>query len=139
VERFAKANTVRRYWQKHAQKLATTEVSEPVVPLVVTLANREEALQMHTPKPATDTRVSQSHHGMTIFTTTEATFFNPKLDLTTFETQSVVSSATTARDLEGRPADLPPPPAAALNGQDFVCQYCFVLCPSTHGHGRAWR
>jgi hypothetical protein len=143
VERFAKANTVRRrqfrYWQKHAQKLATTEVSELVVPIVAASANREEALKIHTPKSATDTHMSQSRRGKTIFTTTEATFFNQKLDLTTFETQSVVSSATTARDLEGKPADLPPRPAAALNGQDFVCHYCYVLCPSTHGHGRAWR
>jgi hypothetical protein len=144
VQRLAKANTVRRrqfrYWQKHAQKLATTEVPGIVVPTVAALEYREEPVQLHaTPKPATNTQMSRSHHGKTIFTTTEATFFDPKLDLTTFETQSVVSSATTARDLEGKPADLPPPPAAALNGQDFVCPYCYVLCPSKHGRGRAWR
>jgi hypothetical protein len=144
VQRFAKANTVRRrqfrYWQKHAQKLATIEVPGVVVPTVPALEDREEPVQSHaTPKPATNTQMSRSHHGKTMFTTTEATFFDPKLDLTAFETQSVVSSATTARDLEGKPADLPLPPAAASNGQDFVCPYCYVLCPSKHGRGRAWR
>jgi hypothetical protein len=144
VQRFAKANTVRRrqfrYWQKHAQKLASAEVPGPLVPIVAPLQHREEPIGAHaTPKLATNTQMSPSHHSKTIFTTTEATFFDPKLDLTAFETQSVVSSATTARDLEGKPADLPPPPAAAVNGQDFICSYCFVLCPSSHGHGRAWR
>jgi hypothetical protein len=144
VQRFAKANTVRRrqfrYWQKHAQKLAPTEVPGPVVPTVAAFEHREDPVKAKaTPTPATNTQMSRSLHGQTILTTTEATFFDPKLDLTAFETQSVVSSATTARDLEGKPADLPPPPAAALNGQDFVCPYCFVLCPSSHGHGRAWR
>ena len=144
VRRFAKANTARRrqfrYWQKHAQKLAITEVPEPVNPVVIALEHRKENVTTQAPpEPGTNTQTSRSHPGKTIFTTTEATFFDPKLDLTTLETQSIISSATTARDLEGKPADLPPPPAAALEGQDFVCPYCFVLCPSTHGHGRAWR
>jgi hypothetical protein len=86
VQRLAKANTVRRrqfrYWQKHAQKLATTEVPGIVVPTVAALEYREEPVQLHaTPKPATNTQMSRSHHGKTIFTTTEATFFDPKLDL----------------------------------------------------------
>lgn len=144
VRRFAKANTSRRrqfqYWQKHAQKLNITEVSEPIVPVVTTLDHRKEPITaQNLPQSVTHTQTSQSHQGKTIFTTTEATFFDPKLDLTRLETPSVVSSATTARDLEGKPVDLPPPPAAVLDGQDFVCPYCFVLCPSTHGHGRAWR
>jgi len=144
VRRFAKANTSRRrqfrYWQKHAQKLAIIEASEPVIPLVTAMEYRIGPPTIQTsPEPVTNTQTSQSHQGKTIFTTTEATFFDPKLDLTTLETQSVVSSATTSRDLEGKPADLPPPPAEVLNGQDFVCPYCFVLCPSAHGRGRAWR
>ena len=144
VQRLAKANTARRrqfrYWQRHAQKLAIIEAPQPVIPMVATLEFRKEPPTMQIPpKPATNTQSSQSHQGKTIFTTTEATFFDPKLDLTTLETQSVISSATTSRDLEGKPADLPPPPAEVINGQDFVCPYCFVLCPSAHGHGRAWR
>ncbi|KAH0190076.1 hypothetical protein KCU99_g8652, partial [Aureobasidium melanogenum] len=91
------------------------------------------------PRAPSGTQAPQSHQGQTIFTTTEATFFDPKLDLTSLETQSIISYATTARDLEGKPAELPPPPAAALDGEDFVCPYCFVLCPSAHGQGRAWR
>lgn len=144
VRRSAKANTSRRrqfrYWQKHAQKLAIIDVSEPLVPKSTTLELRNGFPTIQTPpKPLTNTQKSQSHQGETISTTTEATFFDPKLDLTTLETQSVISSATTARDLEGKPAGLPPPPAAIVNGHDFVCPYCFVLCPSTHSHGRAWR
>ena len=144
VQRSAKANTARRrqfrYWQKHAQKLAIAEVPEPVVPDVTALEHHEEPVRTPTaPKPVTITQASRSQNGKTIFTTTEATFFDPKVDLTTFETQSVISSATTARDLEGKPADLPPPPLTAHDGQDFVCPYCFVLCPSSQGHGRAWR
>ncbi|KAG9556097.1 hypothetical protein KCU71_g11693, partial [Aureobasidium melanogenum] len=146
VQRFAKANTARRrqfrYWYKHAQKLTATDISEPVVmkEVAVDVQPRQGPVKTYTaPRPRTGTQTSQSHHGKTIFTTTEATFFDPKLDLSSLETQSIISSATTARDLEGKPAELPPPPAAALDGHDFVCPYCFVLCPSPHGQGRAWR
>ncbi|KAH0370304.1 hypothetical protein KCU65_g2601, partial [Aureobasidium melanogenum] len=147
VQRFAKANTARRrqfrYWQKHAQKLTYTDIAEPdpVVIKAAALETKPHQAPLEaqaTLKPMSGIQPSQSHHGRTIFTTTEATFFDPKLDLTSLETQSVISSATTARDLEGKPAELPPPPAAALDGEDFVCPYCFVLCPSTHGQGRAW-
>lgn len=120
VQRLDKANPARRrhsrYWQRHAQKLATIENPEPVISVLTSLElHKGPEMIHHSPQPVTNT-----------------------LDSKTLETQSVISSATTARDLEGKPADLPPPSSAVLNGQDFVCPYCFVLCPSAHGHGRAW-
>lgn len=146
VQRFAKANTARRrqfrYWHKHAQKLTSADIPEAVIINAVPLETQphQKPVEMQfVPRAPSGTQAPQSHQGQTIFTTTEATFFDPKLDLTSLETQSIISYATTARDLEGKPAELPPPPAAALDGEDFVCPYCFVLCPSAHGQGRAWR
>lgn len=144
IQRFATSNTARRrqfrYWQRHAQKLITPEQPSMFTINAIALGPSEEPTKLqHIPSVRTITQPPQSNHTKSIFTTTEATLFDFKLDLTSLETQSVVSSVTTARDLEGRPADLPPAPIAASRGQDFVCPYCFVLCPFRHGQGRAWR
>ena len=146
VQRLAWANTARRrqfrYWQKHAQKLTFTDIPAPAPVLIKgpTLEPLQEPVKAHTgSEDVVRSQASQSQHEKSIFTTTEATLYNPQLDLTPLETQSITSFATTARDLDGRPAELPPPPVAASNDQDFVCPYCYVLCPSRHGKGRAWR
>lgn len=146
ISRLTKANTTRRrqfrYWAKHGQKLAgEAHVDDHLLPATVKPA---EKLVMPPPdnqrgsQRLTEPRAA-SNMEKSIRTTTEATMFDPKLDLSNLETQSNVSFATTAKDLDGRVAQLPPPPNAASNNQDFVCPYCFVLCPSRHGHSRAWR
>lgn len=144
IERLARSNTARRrqfrYWQKHAQKFTPTEPLALVTVNALALEPVPESVKANPdPKVFANTHVSESHHSKTILTATEATHFDPQLDLTSLETQSITSFATTARDLEGRPAELPPPPAAASNNRDFVCPYCYVLCPARHDNGRAWR
>lgn len=144
ISRLAGSNVTRRrqfrYWEKHSERLAaendanvplqTKKVAQisPDVPL------NELFQPLHSHESPALSSTSKSIH-----TTTEATRFDPQLDASVSETQSVVSLATTARDLEGRVADLPAPPAGALDGRDFVCPYCFVLCPPRHGKSRAWR
>lgn len=117
VQRFSDSITTRRrrfrYWQKHGQKLAVSENPVSTVVDVAELPNapREPALRtIQVQESKKDTAPSQTNPSRTIFTTTEATFYNPKLDLAPLESQSVISVATTARDLEGQAADLPPPP-----------------------------
>jgi hypothetical protein len=144
VQRFARANTARRrqfrYWQKHAQKLTAIETSAPIVVNAILLGPSQGTVETQVgPEVIVHTQAPQSQREKSIFTASEATNFDPKLDLSPLETQSVTSVATTARDLEGRPAVLPPPPPGASNDQDFVCPYCYMLCPSRHGKGRAWR
>lgn len=145
IQRFAIAITARRrqirYWQKHSQKLAVVE-SQPTIDLVTQAIDPPREPSLAEKRDAISTihvLTASGRPTKTIHTSTEATFFDPKLDLTPLETQSVISIATTARDLEGRPANLPPPPGAAQCDRDFVCPYCYILCPSRHGQSRAWR
>lgn len=143
IQRFAMSNTTRRrqfrYWQNHAQKLTSNVTPALVTVNAIALEPVREFAEQPSGIAKANSPLSQSNHAKSMFTTTEATFFDLKLDLTPLETQSIVSSVTTARDLEGEPAELPPPPARGVSGQDFVCSYCFVLCPSRHGQDRAWR
>jgi hypothetical protein len=132
---------VLRYWRKHANKLASEQQhigpetgDFPILPILDS--------EMKTPKIVAGTEAmtlptAASSAGKTLLSGTEATTYERKLD-DMIETQSVISYATTY-DLDGNAIDLPPPPAVALTGKDFVCSYCSVLCPSRHGKGRAWR
>ncbi|KAL1303414.1 hypothetical protein AAFC00_006805 [Neodothiora populina] len=146
ISRLTEANVTRRrqfrYWEKHNQKLATIGTShDQSVPQVFQIKNERDAPPsqglhqiQHASKPIAPSNGSKSIH-----TTTEATRYDSKLDLGSLETESVVSIATTARDLGGHVAELPPPPTAAAEGSDFVCSYCFVLCSPKYGSSRGWR
>lgn len=140
ISRLTKSNTTRRrqfrYWSKHAQKLADEhveteddEVSEEHVKL-----DEAPQQQLSPLEPPALSSIEKSIH-----TTTEATSYHPTLDLDSLETQTVISFASTSRDLEGRVAELPPPPRTAGNDRDFVCPYCHVICPSRYGNSRSWR
>jgi hypothetical protein len=132
---------VLRYWRKHANKLASEQqhiVAEVAgLPTLPTLDSDMKTPKIPVEREAMTLATAASSAGKTLLSGTEATTYERKLD-DMLETQSVISYATTY-DLEGNVIDLPPPPAAALTGKDFVCPYCGVLCPSRHGQGRAWR
>ncbi|GAB7349705.1 hypothetical protein MBLNU459_g0446t1 [Dothideomycetes sp. NU459] len=127
VSLLTRSNTTRRrqfrYWSKHGQKLATESQASDYSPafvhdahdkyLMTPLVNPGPLLHLAGPKAPSNIEKS-------IGTTTEATVFDPKLDLSNLETQSNISFATTAKDLDGRVAELPHPPSAATNGQDFL-------------------
>lgn len=143
LQRLALANTTRRrkmrYWQNHAKKLAFT--SAPAILPPDPQKAQEKSHQAASSPGEVDLgrKPAPISLGKSIYTTTEATEPTSDLDLTPLETESVISVATTAYDLEGRVANLPPPPREAAEDTDFTCPYCRVLCPSRHGNGRAWR
>lgn len=51
------------------------------------------------------------------------------------DSQTFISFATTAKDTDGNSVDLPPPPADASSKPEFVCNYCWVVCPSRESNG----
>lgn len=142
ISRLTESNIIRRrqfrYWEKHSEKLAaeTYANARPLTQTVIQMSGATPLDESHQPVHSDAPPASASK---SIDTTTEAIRYDPKLDKGGTETQSAISIATTARDLEGRTAELPPLPAVVADGQDFVCPYCFILCPSRHGKGRAWR
>ncbi|KAF1986004.1 A1pp-domain-containing protein [Aulographum hederae CBS 113979] len=150
VQRLSRAVTKRRkqfkYWKKHRDKLAAPLQSEiaidnapagpqlPEDPLEVpgpSVGDIAERAHIIAPKVTSD-------FGKTLISGTEATAFHRTLD-DAVDSKTVTSIATTARDLDGRGVELPPPPKDADGERDFECPYCFVICPARHGRERAWR
>nr|KMM69693.1 meiosis-specific serine/threonine-protein kinase mek1 [Coccidioides posadasii RMSCC 3488] len=131
-----------RYWQRHAQKLAT--VDSEVVPLRPTptaLKNLGRKLEMHgsTEGPKQfDAVPTHNTAKTTLLSETVATKYDRKLD-DMLETQSFISYASTTFDMHGEPVDVPPPPSAANKSPEFLCPYCGIMCPSSHARGRAWK
>ncbi|KAF3144670.1 Checkpoint kinase 2 [Orbilia oligospora] len=76
--------------------------------------------------------------GKTIFSKTEATRFDKRLD-DTLETRSVISYASARVESDGGEIELPPPPVAVSKGTEFMCPYCGIMCPARHGKGAAWK
>jgi hypothetical protein len=149
LERLSRAMTNRRryfaYWQKHALKLSRT-VDEPLV-LRKDLATSEES------KPGGLGAKSVTHvHEQdnlkaklvrisgpeTVISGTDISKYRSNLD-DHLETETIISYATTAKDVDGKSADLPPSPADASSKPEFVCPYCWVVCPSRQGKGKSWR
>ncbi|KAL1985602.1 hypothetical protein VTN96DRAFT_7582 [Rasamsonia emersonii] len=140
VPRLAAALTLRRryfkYWEKHSQKLAaglqldvSNLVSSPAESLNKVAVEREQ----------NPTRPSQlDAENKTLLSGTEASKYNSALDEMT-EKGTVVSYASTAIDSEGGVLEFPAPPAEAVAGKDFLCPFCFVLCPAKRGKGKAWK
>ncbi|KAL3468871.1 hypothetical protein BJX99DRAFT_265737 [Aspergillus californicus] len=116
VERLAKAITNRRryftYWLRHGLKLARIDSSI-----------------------ATEDRDTEQ----VLIAGTEVLRYKDKLD-NRLETETITSWAMTAYgEAAGTSVDLPPPPPQALSKPEFVCPYCWVVCPSREGKGKAWR
>ncbi|THZ99658.1 hypothetical protein D6C82_05023 [Aureobasidium pullulans] len=117
--RLATANTTRRrkfrYWSKHADKLAATEESLQ--------ANQQFQIAHDGAQPGESSKKTkpgqQGDLERSIITTTEATEVITGTNVASLETESVASIATTAKDLEGHVASLPPPPKLTLEGKDF--------------------
>ncbi|KAK3937487.1 hypothetical protein QBC46DRAFT_319554 [Diplogelasinospora grovesii] len=141
--RLAAANTLRRkhfkYWERHARKLAghlpQTSRTKARLGVGTQLGTRG--------KETTDTQTQMEREAeksmpKTLLSQTEASRYEATLDDRT-ERGSVASYASTALDIEGKSVELPRPPSAALQGKEFICPYCLVLCPARHGWGKSWR
>ncbi|KAL1591521.1 hypothetical protein SLS60_011913 [Paraconiothyrium brasiliense] len=124
VKRLSEAMTNRRryfaYWQKHAVKLS--QITDGSFDRQIKL--EAEAIRISGPE--------------TIISGTDISKYRNSLD-DRLETDTVISYATTAKDVNGKSADLPPPPANASSKREFVCPYCKVGCPSSQGKGKSWR
>ena len=151
IERLASAITKRRralrYWQRHAKKLAEdpsihTRHDTNVATIAKNSAIAERGIEQISGQanPArlglqpTTTKSLQ----LTILSGTEATTYDRQFD-DALDTHSIISYARTAYDSNQDPVDLPPAPATALEGNEFLCPYCSVVCPAKYGKGKAWR
>lgn len=122
-ERLTQAITDRRrqfrYWSRHADKLAAGS-SAIAVRLKGPQHSTEAKSRMEGSVAAGNTFAKETAPPPTLYQDTEVTFtYDKKLD-DMLESQSVVSYASTAWDLQGRGVELPPPPRAAAAGNDFV-------------------
>jgi hypothetical protein len=149
LERLSRAVTNRRrcfaYWQKHALKLSHI-TDEPLVPrkdLAMFKETKSEGLvadfieNAHEQNKLKDKLVGVSGPE-TVVSGTDVSTYRSNLD-DHLETDTVISHATTAKDVDGKSADLPPPPVDASSKREFVCPYCKVACPSWQGKGKSWR
>lgn len=116
-----------RYWERHEKKLARD---------LGDAANRQSAGDhaLQDNKPLVGPQQASTVLSATVVSDRiAATALNESM-----ETATVVTTASTARDLQGRTAEFPGPPLSAQDG-DFVCPYCKVLCPHKYSIGKAWR
>lgn len=133
-----KRRKILRYWQRHSKKLAEIprevrghERSMPE--LVATPMEIVPELALDSPKAKAVAPTEKTY-----LSKTEATSYDRKLD-DILETQSAISYASTTFDIHGNTVNLPPPPAAASKGIEFLCPYCSIVCPSRHGTPRVWK
>ncbi|KAH0551800.1 hypothetical protein GP486_006983, partial [Trichoglossum hirsutum] len=154
LERLSTAITNRRryfaYWQRHALKLSRI-IDEPVAPQKNPITSREMkheellAGPMMQPRDQDRLNVFPNRASLmpisgpkTMISGTDISKYQGNLD-NRIDTQTVLSYATTAKDIEGNPVNLPPPPADASSKPEFVCPYCWVACPSRQGKGKSWQ
>jgi hypothetical protein len=149
IERWSKSVTNRRryfaYWRNHARKLAAVDfeetkskqrLSEETKSLPHGLIPNQGQKQINISRQ--QIRAPPSTTGETILSETEGTKYNSKLD-DDIGTQSVVSYVSTAYNVDGAAADLPPPPWTQPEQTEFTCPYCCVVCPLRYKSGRSWR
>ncbi|KAF2427291.1 hypothetical protein EJ08DRAFT_663043 [Tothia fuscella] len=84
------------------------------------------------------TKIDATVTQKTIFSQTEATTYDRNLD-DMRETQSIISYASTTMDAHGNAVEVPPAPVLGLQGSDFLCPYCGILCSARESKPRAWR
>lgn len=149
LERLSRAITNRRryfaYWQRHALKLSRV-VDEPVVP------QKNPATSQETKPEEPQVGLADQHKAIlpnqtnllpisgpkTMISGTDISKYQNNLD-DYLDIQTVISYATTAKDIDGSSVALPLPPADASSKPEFVCPYCWVACPSRQGKGKSWR
>ncbi|KAJ5689686.1 hypothetical protein N7462_004078 [Penicillium macrosclerotiorum] len=134
-DRLAKAITNRRryfaYWQRHALKLShiTDEPTHQQSP--ATLVRPAEPVS----QPPITLRVSGNFmptpKTKSMVSGTDFSMYNREMD-DQLETETVISYATTAYDIDGKSPELPPPPSDAAKHirqdlQPYVCTY--EKCP----------
>lgn len=158
LARLASSVTLRRkhfrYWEKHSKKLSASSVqpeqhrapvisvednsADPLLPQAeVVSGNADQSGPAVLPPADLGNLDVQSEH-RTLLSMTEATLYKEAVGDRT-DTESIVSFASTAVDNDGHGLELPGPPREATEGQDFVCPYCWVMCPAKYGRRKAWR
>ena len=149
LERLSRAMTNRRryfaYWQRHALKLSRI-IDEPLVPRKNPATSEESKLGGIGAKSVTNVHEQDKLKAKsvrisgpeTVISGTDISKYRSNLD-DRLDTETVISYATTAKDVDGKSADLPPAPADASSKPEFVCPYCQVACPSQQGKGKSWR
>lgn len=145
LDRLAKAITNRRryfvYWRRHALKLSRITDgpnSQYMVPNLTTLAKPAGLLfKPQTTLPVPD-NLTPAQGSETVVSGTDFSKYNRNLD-DQLDAETVISYATTAYDINGKSAKLPPPPSDAADKSEFVCPYCWVVCPSRQGKGKSWQ
>ncbi|KAJ5521105.1 hypothetical protein N7463_001558 [Penicillium fimorum] len=141
-DRLAKATTNRRryfaYWRRHALKLSNV-TNEQVLPQnFTTLMKPTQPVSKHPITPSISGNVELTPGPKTMLSGTDFSMYNRGLD-DHLDTDTVISYATTAYDVDGNSSELPPPPADAAGKSEFVCPYCWVACPSRQGKGKSWQ
>lgn len=144
LDRLAKAITNRRryfaYWQRHALMLSRV-TNEPAPQQTVSNPTTLVKPTEHVSKPGTTLPITgnliPSPGPNTVVSETDVSTYNRNLD-DQLDTETVISYATTAYDVDGRSPELPPPPDVT-GKPEFVCPYCWVACPSRQGKGKSWQ
>ncbi|KAI3135178.1 hypothetical protein DTO012A7_5591 [Penicillium roqueforti] len=141
-DRLAKAITNRRkyfaYWRRHALKLS--HVTDELAPQqnFTTLVKPARPVSGPPTTPSISGYSLPTPGAKTLVSGTDFSLYNRKLD-DQLDTETVISYATTAYDVDGNSPELPPPPPDAATKPEFVCQYCWVACPSRQGKGKSWQ
>jgi hypothetical protein len=148
LERVSRAITNRRryvaYWQRHALKLSQADLVVSDKPKTERLQVGKEALalahdqdqQPQAINPTTAPLVTDSET-KTLLSATDVSQYQADLD-DQLDAGTVISYATTAKDISGNSIDVPLPPVDAIPESEFVCPYCWVVCPSTPADARGW-
>lgn len=122
LNRLSRAITNRRryfaYWRRHALKLSIVTSGDAEKPRAE-LPKRINLMSISGPKTLSTSE-------------TDISKYRRSLD-DRFDSQTFISYATTAEDTEGHSVDLPPPPADASSKPEFICNFCWVVCPSREG------
>jgi hypothetical protein len=138
-DRLAKAITNRRryfaYWRRHALKIS--HVRDELAPKQ-TLMRPAEPVSKPAITPPISGNLIPTPGPKTLLSGTDFSMYNRDLD-DQLDTETVVSYATTAHDVDGNSPELPPPPPDAASKSEFVCPYCWVACPSKQGKGKSWK
>ena len=137
INRLAKALTQRRirfqYWERHAEKLMV-DVFE-----TFNLAYTDQPVDLDLDEDAQSlTGNTSASQGATVLSGTEASTYHNQADAMS-ETSSIVTSLSILLRDDGEDIALPRPPEDALQGKDFVCPYCRILCPAKEGSGSRWK
>ncbi|KAJ5175164.1 uncharacterized protein N7482_001041 [Penicillium canariense] len=141
-DRLAKAITHRRmyfaYWRRHALKLSHSADELAPHQNSTTLVKPAEPFSKPPITPPISGNFIPTPGPKTMVSGTDFSMYNRELD-DQLDTETVITYATTAYDVDGKSPELPPPPPDAAGQSEFVCPYCWVACPSRQGEGKSWQ